>query len=572
MKKLTVSIALSALLSLLFVVGCHAAADDPAGQAGELSDPVRRQNAVNNIHKLFTGALQKASGDRSNAEVRRIIDATVEKLSEAYINYPEDSQNGRTIVGLLDEMQDPRGMPALIKATTWRSEVTEDHAITAARAFTKMEVPDDKKGEIITAISTALERVTGARPVDNRMREAFIKSLGHFRDARALPALTRVATTQSEAQNFLFNRLAVEQISKVGDPSTIPVLIQSLFLFAPNNPALRMNDLAAEGLVRVGRPAYDPLLQLMRNENAEARAVAEAYLAAVRQRDAAAAEQMSVAGIVSGEATFALGALGMREALEPLATEATNEDFTRKMNGTLAMVRLNLEPTEFARVRDAIRATYAAVPDPQTQIGLGIRAQLLAASGNLFDPEMMPFYLEQANKTDDPLVDVRIVAAEHYSLLANKNDAAAMRRLIEAEPSGSDENATRAGFREAFETAVGPMLRAADECDEDIACWAGKLGDSDEKVARKAAHMLGRLGRGNAAAITALVGKLDSRQLMVRFASLAALDHIAVAGSQEAVDKIDHMRESEAGTSNWNNFSREAVTGQARLRARMSRS
>ncbi|MEM9194028.1 MAG: HEAT repeat domain-containing protein, partial [Myxococcota bacterium] len=108
------------------------------------------------------------------------------------------------------------------------------------------------------------------------------------------------------------------------------------------------------------------------------------------------------------------------------------------------------------------------------------------------------------------------------------------------------------------------------ECDEAIDCWVGKLGDSEMEIARKAAYMLGRFGRDNEAAITALVEHLGHSQVEVRLAVVTALDRIATNGSDAAVAKISELEESEAGSGIWNTFAREALPIQSRLRNRSS--
>src|SRR5688500_20211191 len=60
-------------------VGCHADENDPAGQAKELSDPVRRENAITNLTRLYTNALSKNNGNRAHADVKAIADTRSEE-------------------------------------------------------------------------------------------------------------------------------------------------------------------------------------------------------------------------------------------------------------------------------------------------------------------------------------------------------------------------------------------------------------------------------------------------------------------------------------------------------------
>ncbi|MCS6796938.1 MAG: hypothetical protein NZ898_00125 [Myxococcota bacterium] len=557
-----------ALVGTIGLVACRADPDDPAGQAGELADPLRRQNAIANLHRIYTGALAQHNGDRARPELRAIVDASIDKLVQCYIDNPQDTQNGLHIINLLYEMRDPRAIPALVRALDWRAEVNEEHAIRAAQTIRFLQVPENRKGEVVEALSNALDRVSGARAIDNRMRIEFLHALGALRDRRATPVLVKIATAQSENQNFLINRLAAQKLGMLADPASVPALIRCLFLFAPGNPALRMNDVAAEALVRIGRPAFEPLLAVLRGQDAEAEALAAAYIEAVRARDARAAALMNPARVRSAEATFALGALGFREALEPLLAESQVQgDVDRHVYAAIALVRLNLEPGDLPRVREALTRVFG-------EANLEAKPQLLAAMRMLYDPELTPFFLRQAADRDlHPAV--RLEAVLSYALLADRAQAAELRAFIQREPPSED-----GGYRENF-ARNEPALAAATECNDDVACWARKVRERPTAreqeareaqllVVRKACYMLGRYGRGNEAAVAALTEMLDAPDLEVRLAALTALDRIAVRGSQAAIDKIERLRETEEGRSIWTNFSREALPVQARLRNRMA--
>lgn len=540
--------------------GCHADPDDVAGQAGELNDPVRRQNAITNIQRVYTNTLADHDGDRSNAAVKAIADASVELLARTYTEHPEDSQNGLAIMQLLSEMRDPRSLPALFEALDWRMEVNEEHAILAAKTIQYMDVPADKQAETITKLSQALEKVTGSRGDDNRMRIAYLRALGALKNPAAIPALTRVMLAQDEAQPFLINRMAAQKLGELADASTVPSMIKALYLFAPNNPAMRMNDVAAEALVRIGRPSLQPLLALLRGDNEEANAIVTQYIEAVRARDAHAADQMSVSAMISGEATFALGALGLAESFQPLVLETQNEDWKRKASAAVALVRLNLPDSQAAQLRDVLKRVYGEMPEGFE--GAAARAQLIAAMRHLYDAGMLSFFLAQANDRDQH-PQVRLEAVTAYAMLANKTEARTLRQFIASEPTSED-----GGYRENF-AQNEPVLAAADACDEDMACWIGKLGDADKQIVTKATYMLGRFGVGNAQVIEALVSKLDHREIEVRLASVSALDHVATQGDQAAIDKIEHLRETEEGRAVWGQFRKEALPIEARLRARL---
>ena len=125
------------------------------------------------------------------------------------------------------------------------------------------------------------------------------------------------------------------------------------------------------------------------------------------------------------------------------------------------------------------------------------------------------------------------------------------------------------------EELIAPQLQdykvaiaAAEQCDKSVECWIGKLKDKDKIVIRKATNMLARYARGNDAAIKAMVDLFSHSDLEVRNEALAAVDAIAINGSDLAVKKIDELEAVEAGRSIWNNFKREALPTRSRLQTR----
>ena len=544
----------------LQLVGCHASETDPQGQAEELADPVRRENAIFNLTKIYATTLADNKGDRAAEPVKALSDTIVGPLVDAYLNYPEDRQNGIQILNLLQEMQDVRAVSALIEALNWRTEVSEKHAICAAKTIEVIDVPDADKGKIIDALDKALAKISGNRPDDNKMRTGMIQALGSMHDKRATPILTRIATTQDETQNFLINRLAVQQVGELGDVGAVPDLIKSLFLFAPNNPGIRMNDVAAEALVRLGKPSLAPLLTVLKGNNKQANATAAAYIKAIKARRPDIAKEMSVRQVTSADAAYALGALGFSQALNPLLAESKSGDEVRRLNGAIALVRLNTTGADREAVRLALKSTYASMPKGFS--GVRLKGQLVAAMAHTYDGGLFPFIREQiANRKHNP--ELRLIAAQNYALLAGREEAKSMQALIASEPSSEN-----GGYKEKLKEH-STALKLAKECGKKIACWVDKVNNPDVATARKGAYMLGRFGVGNKSAIDALVGQLSNEELGVRLAALLALDRVATNGSKVAVDKINELRKAEQGRAVWTGFRTEALPIQARLRSRI---
>jgi hypothetical protein len=599
MKRQTILWVLVAVSSALGVlVGCRASPDDPAGQAQELSDPVRRELAIGNLQRLYTSALAAAQrevgtdasrdprsltevpgepGQRPRPGPKAIADAAVEALVRTYIDNSDDTRNGATILDVLREMRDPRAIPAFVRALDWRAELTEDHAVNAAKAIEVLAVPDDKKEEVIQALSNALDRVQGSRGVDNQMRIHFIRTLGALRDRRATPILTKIATRLTEDQNFLINRMASEQLGALGDPAAVPAMVKALFLFAPNNPLQRMNDVSAQALVQIGRPAYEPLLGLLRGTNEDAARIAQNYVRAVQQRNADAAQRMDARSIVIEEGCFALGQLGLRDAIDPMmehitpltsqseqqATaggEANRQVYGRALSCTTSLVQINRSDEDTPRLRQTLIDVYQRIPEAWPPEAFGAsRSQLLAAMMHTYDSGLLDF-LHGIAADREALPDFRVMAVRSYAFLASRDDLPRIRAVIDAEPENGE-------VRQLF-NAVTPALDTAQQCNDDLACYIGKLSDGNAVVVSKAAYMVARYGRGNGQALTALIEDIDHADVSVRGDVLYAIDWVATQGSPEAVAEIDRVRSTEEGRSSWNQIQSLAMAVRARLQAR----
>ncbi|MEY4576311.1 MAG: hypothetical protein RL701_1014 [Pseudomonadota bacterium] len=536
---------------------CHPDDNDPKGQAGDLSDPVRRTHALERLQSIFGTRLSEAKGDRNSPGVKEFNDATVETLTKTYLEHPEDLGNGETSLRLMSEMRDPRALPALIKALDWKVEMTENQAQTAAQTLGNIDIPADKKGEVIEGLSKALLRIDGARGIDNRLRIAFLQELGKLKDKRCVDALTKIALKRDASQNFLINRIAATQLVGIADPSSVPTFIQGLYWFDANNPAMRMNDIATSGLVAIGKPSLAPLLKVLRGEDETANTVVKDYIAAIKQKDPEAARKFDPRSLVAIEASYSLGKLGYRDAIAPLIEESKSADKMRATAAAIALVSVVRTNEDTAKIVEALIRVYGAL-DPMEQ------PQLLVAIRHLYAADALPFLLNVATGAkgkgkdkEKPSSTARMYAFQSYALLANKAEIAPLKALFDKESL----------FKENLSDHA-PLLAVTATCDANVECWTGKLKNKDKLMLRKSASMLARFGRGDEKAIHALVDLFGHRDLEVRNEALGAVDAMAVTGSREAVKKITDLESAEAGRAIWEGFQREALPARSRLQLR----
>jgi HEAT repeat protein len=538
------------LCAVLALSACHADDNDAKGQADELSDAVRREHAIGRLFAILSERLAASKGDRKAAPMKEFNDATHEQLTKTYLEHPEDTQNGLKILQLMAEMRDPRTVPALLKGLEWQAEVTEDHAVTAANTLVQLDVSPSDRAKVVAKICEALKRVQGARGVDNRMRKGFIEVLGKLKDKGATDTLMEIALRQEESQNFLFNKLAAQQMVYIADPAATDRLVKALYMFDPAMPMMRMEEDAEAALVAIGKPALEPLLAAAKGQNKEVEALVDLSIEAFRRKDPEVAAAMNKKALMAREAVITLGKLGLREALDTLIAETESDNADRRMTAAIALVGLNRQPEDTKRVVEAIGAVYEK-SDKQA------RPQLLVGMRHMYANEVMPLLLKVAQTTETELPPVQMYGWVSYALLANKAESKVLQPILDKEEL----------IRPQLEE-YKVVIAASEQCDEKVECWVGKLKDGNKVVVRKAANMLARFGRGNEAAIKALVDQFGNSDLEVRNEALAAVDYLAVKGSDIAVKRIDELEETEGGRSIWNNFKREALPARSRLKAR----
>lgn len=459
---------------------------------------------------------------------------------------PADADDGTSGA----ETVDPQ-LEALVDLAGDAAERTEALSLAEEVRGSLAEASDERREAIASAMGRALLTIEGTAGADNRLRIALLRGLGESEAEAARAPLTAIARRQRADQSFLINRMALELLAGRREEANVPVLIEGLFLSDAANPAMRMNDIAANGLARLGEAAVEPLLEVLAGTRPGVAELVESYVDLVEARLGArggpTAEQVRVA-----EALYGLGLLGHRSTLRPLLEVSRHEDATLRLGAVMALVSLRPSLEDGEPIREALLRVYEAATEVQQQ------AHLLASARRLGDPELAPFLLGVAQQSDlDP--SLRLAAAHGYALLAPTADRAFGRLTRDRELGGH--------FAELV-----PLLAEGEHCSE-LACWVQAFqthtqGPVDPALAEKAAMQIGQLGRLDPRAISALVAQLGHREIQVRLAALRALDRIAVHGSAAAVQRIDELRASEEGRAIWSNFALEALPVQARLIAR----
>tara|TARA_B100001750_G_scaffold198277_1_gene171333 strand:- start:702 stop:2051 length:1350 start_codon:yes stop_codon:yes gene_type:complete len=446
---------------------------------------------------------------------------------------------------LVDDAADPaRHEAAFERARSLSAELADADADAARR------------DAIATSFGRALAVTSGTEGITNRLRNELVRGLGSSGSPAAVAPLAATVRRVEGDQHFLFNRMAVVELGRLGDEAAIPVLIEALYLFDPDAPTLRADDVAAEALVRVGRAAVTPLLETLRGANPRVNAIVDSFITILQ--GAGLTPLPSREEIVHGNAMWVLGSLGGPGVAEALLAETEAPQSSRRSAAAGALLRL-AGPVE-GPVRERVEAVFSSTPAGHE--GALERGQLLGSMGMALGGAFLPFLRERMVDLDLAL-ERRVQAARLHARLADGAEVRAADATLARLPE-DDELASY------LMEPIPSWNALARRCGDRLACYRRALADAadGDGDAVKAATMAGRFGVDDPATLEALVDRLDSRDVALRVALFTALDHAATHGSPRAVARIARMRIEEEGEPTWHAVAPIALMTQARLQLR----
>lgn len=395
-------------------------------------------------------------------------------------------------------------IPVMIDSLEY-SEESFDNAATAAAALG--DTPDPSA---VDPLIKALQKPLSIKSRANLVKQEAMKSLAKIHDPRAVPALAKVLETPADEQDFYLNTLAATALADFSDPKAVPALVRGLFMTGRGADTYAQSRIA---LLAIGKPAIQPLMDAHEHKNADLEADAKKY--------------EFRPGVIEQKTALVLGDMRAKEAVSLLQAELKKPQKGDNHTGALYALGMIADP---ATTKDLTGALTDAKRDYKVRISA---AEALNLAG---DPSALPVLLQTAKTGDvvkggEKYPDVRLAAAMAYARLGGPAEAAAFA------PVAAGEKAAQAEFAEDAE-----RLDVAKQCGKDVTCYAKQLNDPKLTHQEKAAFMLARLGKP---ALAPLVGKLSTREPVVRIAVLFGIGKVADKSSDEAKKALDAQIEND---------------------------
>ena len=463
------------------------------------SDPKTRQKAVQELRKL--------KAREAAAPVAALLRDPLVKEDAALA---------------LQEMGGPAEVPALLEAVDTTVGAGSDQATRVAnRTNAKIaealgNIGDAKAGPTLLRL---------ARASDDLVRLSAVQALGQVKFADGVGELSHIV--DDPAAPPILIKKAIISLGQIGDARAIPALEHGLVLERQGVSFLPESSFA---LFLLGKDAVEPLLKLAQDQD-------PAWLAWAKEQNRAPAGTYAKAALV-------LGDLEDLRAVPALLKKLKYED-PDPVPGTSHLLS-NLVREFSANALGRMRVKEAAGPiqqlvtvkDPvdedvvsfacEALVWIGDKAQARELLKKAAQPGALKLRLsaaQSAAQLGEPALvkDLSAIAAKE----SKGQGAACQKQLAEANLPADDPKTACEALGAQF-GQLAAAFEAAKACNDNAACWTGRLAtDKDPWVRARAAYELGRAGA--AEAVPPLLKAVSDGELASRAAAIRALDWLAAS-------------------------------------------
>jgi HEAT repeat protein len=544
------------------MVGCQDE-NAPETWVKKLGDPIQRPAAIKRLIQFFEDAMTRANKDRTDANVKALLDKIIDPLTKTYTDGDLDERTRIELIKFLADSRDPRAKAAWIKACSGFAEgkgASEDDVRWAAPAIgaTKLEEGAQALGQAFVKLEAGTQKGSQAyKNVHDAMVQLASPSWKGIIVERLNRRIDKPAGAGDNAkvaayQNELFwQTTSAELAGELRDPAAV----KPLFKIVMTPSKADVAGTASVALIKIGKDAVPFLINALAGKDADLVDYAKANSGGSPDE---AKSYVRAAAVV-------LGAIGRPDATGPMlqALESADSDVTRSI---IARELTKLPPKP--EVVKAFQAAYDKVSPTALMppAGQNARSQLMEAAAHFYDAQMVPWVLKQikdAKGGENEKNAVQISALVTGIKLMTKAQAPEVKAAVDKEGTPIEKDA----FKLAADVVNG--------CGDNVGCYISKVQEpaaQEEKTqftGIKAAYMLSILG--NAGTSMEIVKQLPKvKNAAVRFSAVSAIDHLTQQQPAPVADALQKIVDENKAKDDRNMMQADAPVKEIvyRLRAR----
>ncbi len=549
------------------LIGCKDESQ-PGYWVDKLQDQPWRPRAIKRLEQFFEDASTKAGGNNQSPEVQKLLGQIAEPLTKTYIDHYSDldTKTRVTLIKLLASFRDKRTEPALKKAFeefAKRPATSKDDQDIKWAAAAQTDLKLDSLGDPLLQAFLKLKAHTMLGGVSYRdMNEAMVADP---QKSWSGPLTTLLAAEIKPPKNakdhdaidsyrdeLFWQTTAAQVLGELKDPSAVEPLMK--VMLDPSKGDVQATAVLA--LVKIGQPAVDAATKLLQDKDDKLSAFA---LRRIKEVTGAKQEPKNKPYIQT--AALILGTIGRPSGLQPMIDALQSEK--NEVNKAVIAREITKIPAT-PESKKAFEAAYESISidtvlPPGGNSALGA---LTEAAGSFYDPGMIDWLLERAEKTKG--------GAEDKKALQGTITVTVL-KLAKPDQMSKAKGAVDKYGTKIEKDAYALTDKIVKACGERVSCYLSNIEKSENQEQKsqfagiKAGYMIGILG--NEQTVPELVKRLDSiDNAAVRYTASQTIDHLLPKGSTKIADDLKKIIDKNVKSAD-----RDKIAGDAPLKQVMYR-
>ncbi|HRI72273.1 MAG TPA: hypothetical protein PK156_48900 [Polyangium sp.] len=532
---------------------------DPMTHVKRLPDVATRTFAIRHLRALTDDAMAQDNGDPNGPHIKPLADKIIEPLTNHCTTGAFDEVTNSTIMTIVARMADLRGESCLLKTIErYTPGVPEEILGTAIRAWLATK---SRSGNLSLDVVFKLRAsYPYVRQFGNEMREALLASPDPSWETACIAVIedsrTSAPLNATDEHDSFPQETCIRILGRMKSEKAIKPLIKTLL--SVNDPSL-----AKDALMDIGRPTIAPLAAVLRGDDKELLALAQAnYLANANQaRNAHRAEEIRAEASYSHVHLIApiLASIQSDDARIALLDAIAKGDEVVKV---LLVIHLQDSPSSSTTVAVVKRVIEQTPEGLRLPYHVYARPYALSTLHSFYDSNLVPWLVRLALTAKGPkkeLQDMHMSALYLAQSLMRRDQVSEVEKLVRRmkQDREVDPQNLESAF-ESFQTAKELL----DKCKEAIDCYFQEFENPDvrltddpkkrqmeekyerlNKAARirdKSIHMIGLLGgNDDPVKLVELASRIPDEHY--KYQVLRLIDHRLPKGDPIVVAKLQAM-------------------------------
>ena len=549
----------------VMVAGTLAGCEDarlPEAHVKRLSDPARRNQAIERLMQFYEDAMTKDKKNRKGPNVKPLLDKIVPPLTAEALKANLGPKRQGKLLSMLADTKDKRAVKALVKALSeYKPDDRSGDSYDVSMGNVVRNLGNMKAKEAAAPmLQLFIELKASSRKAQYKqfyrvLQDAMVQLADPSWEGALIKRLARPIKSmkpKKAKQKKLMNEVYWQSVSalllgNMKSKKAVPALVK--VVLSPFKSNVHVTAISA--MIKIGKPAIDAGVKLLNGENSELIKYAAdetIRLTEDRGRKVTKALKKSAQGAYKGVAAIIVANIGRKECIGPMLTTIEKGDKTTKAIVARELHKLPADPkvTEaFKKVWESTGLTDNIPPRGNAKDALTV------ATSSFFDLKLATWMAESSLKLKGEEADTGPIQEQALAIMmkmAGPKEWPLVQKLAAVKITYPKLTTLGKSFKKELATSQKAVKKCGDKAD----CWVKTMTSSEAQKGQgflgiKAAYMVALTGGGKARSM--LVDSLPKlRNAAVRFVVVSAIDRLSPSGNAATATKLQKMVDKAAAS------------------------